>query len=101
MLSDLVYVDMEDVWILEEQEESTWIDSPCSPYRITAGLHERLTDPISGLALAKGTLRQRLAVIKRYVEFYFAEVGDDVATPEEVFGSETRMKDFLGTMPLR
>lgn len=105
---DLLFMDMEDEWpTLEEQEEEEksadcdWIDRPCSSHRIMAGLYDRLTDPVSGLALAKGTLKQRLAVIKRFVDFYFAESGEEVATPEDVFGDETRMKKFLGTMALR
>ena len=79
---------MVDEWSPEEEEDlNGWVDRSCSAYRIMAGLHERLTDPVSGLPLAKGTLRQRLSVIKRYVDFYFAEEGVEVATPEEVFGN--------------
>ena len=98
---------MEDEWPASEEQEGIksadcdWIHRACSSHQITAGLYARLTDPVSGLALAKGTIKQRLSVIKRFVEFYFAESGEEVATPEEVFGDEGRMKKFLGTMALR
>jgi hypothetical protein len=54
---------------MEEGDEKklSWAERPMTLADLTEALKSRFLHPVSGLALALGTLKQRLSIINRFV----------------------------------